>query len=463
MKGVTSWSFAPYRPPMFDVGDIYICRLYPGAGKIGMDWLPLDGADAYTVHLRLRDSDDEWSVREVQGTSCVWDGLADMTDYEFYVSAGEKKSRVRLARTGDVPGDYVVNYLHPEDEVYSFSGHSLCSPSFVRHPDGYLLASMDVFASRHPQCLELIFRSDDDGATWKYVSELYPCFWGKMFIHRGDLYMLAVSTEYGDLLIGKSTDGGKTFGVPTVLLRGTSGFEQKGVHKNPQPVIEYGGRIWNTLEWGSWASGGHAAMLASAPADADLLDAGSWLFSPPVPYDPAWQGTVEGPSRGCIEGCLTAAPDGQLYNVMRYQTDKCTPEYGRVIVMKVFPDEPERPQEFERVIDFPGNHSKFVILHDEVSGLYLSLVSYLTEENAPRGRNRLALIASDDLWRWRHVYDVYNYLHMDPAEIGFQYIDLMIEGDDLLFLSRTAWNGARNYHDANFSVFSRIRNFRDLL
>jgi hypothetical protein len=52
---------------------------------------------------------------------------------------------------------------------------------------------------------------------------------------------------------------------------------------------------------------------------------------------------------------------------------------------------------------------------------------------------------------------------MDPAEVGFQYIDMAIEGDDILFLSRTSWNGARNYHDANYSVFSRLRNFRDLM
>ena len=79
---------------------------------------------------------------------------------------------------------------------------------------------MDVFKGGEAQDLTLIFRSDDDGKTWKYRSELFPCFWGKMFIHRGELYMLGCSTEYGDMLIGKSSDGGVTFGMPTVLLRG---------------------------------------------------------------------------------------------------------------------------------------------------------------------------------------------------------------------------------------------------
>ena len=77
-----------------------------------------------------------------------------------------KKSLVRLARTGDAVGA-VVNYLHPDDKAYSFSGQYLCSPSMVRHPEGHLLSSMDLFDYDARQCLTLIFRSDDDGKSWK--------------------------------------------------------------------------------------------------------------------------------------------------------------------------------------------------------------------------------------------------------------------------------------------------------
>ena len=121
----------------------------------------------------------------------------------------------------------------------------------MRHPDGYLLASMDIYAGRAPQNLTLIFRSDDNGASWHYVSELMPCFWGKLFVHRGILYMLACSTEYGDLLIGRSEDGGKTFCTPAVLLRGSCKSERAGVHKNPQNILLCKGRIYETLEWGA--------------------------------------------------------------------------------------------------------------------------------------------------------------------------------------------------------------------
>ena len=207
MKGYSLWSYAPYKPLLWNVGDIYICRVAPGKDYIHFEWLDI-GAESYCVCYRRRDNGEFIKGTETTETTCDITGLAERTDYEFYVQAGEKKSRVRLARTGEMVGT-VVNYLHPDDETYAFSGRYLCSPSLVRHPEGFLLASMDLFAGNHPQNLTMIFRSDDDGASWHYVSELMPCFWGKMFIHKGELYMLSCSTEYGDLLIGKSTDGGQ--------------------------------------------------------------------------------------------------------------------------------------------------------------------------------------------------------------------------------------------------------------
>jgi len=52
---------------------------------------------------------------------------------------------------------------------------------------------------------------------------------------------------------------------------------------------------------------------------------------------------------------------------------------------------------------------------------------------------------------------------MREEEVGFQYVNFLIEGNDLLYLSRTAFNQAANFHDANYSVFSRLKDFRTLL
>ena len=459
MRGETSWSYRPYRPPLIDVGDIYICRVAPKGTEVEIEWLPLDGVSAYTVRYGLR-GESEREILTVSGTSVKLSGLCDECDYEVTVEAGNLHSRTRLFRTGFVPGDSVINYLHPDDEAYAFSGRALCSPSMVRHPDGYLLASMDVFRGDGPQDLTLIFRSDDDGKSWHYVSELFPCFWGKMFLHRGSLYMLACNTEYGDLLIGRSDDGGRTFTKPVTLLRGSCGHKQPGVHKNPQPVVEYKGRLWETLEWGSWAEGYHAAMCMSVPVDADLLDPSAWAFTYPIPYDASWEGAVKGGNPCCIEGCMTVAPDGELYNVMRYCIGgDCTPSYGRAVVMKPDIEHPEAPLAFDRVIDFPGNHVKFEIRYDETSRRYWSIVCYLCPGHTT-GRNLLALISSEDMWNWKLERILLDYRDCPEAVVGFQYVDFIIEGADIIYQCRTAFNCPINFHDANYSTFHRIRDFR---
>ena len=468
MKKPQTWSYAPYRPLFENVGDIYICRIVTEADRISFDFLDI-GASEYSVFYRIRGSERRFifagTVKSDGNRDITYTltGLTDGTDYEFYVSSGIKKSRTRLARCGHFDCESVINYLHPDDEAYAFSGRSLCSPSIVRHPNGNLLASMDVFAGNHPQNLTLIYRSDDNGKTWHYVCELFPCFWGKMFVHRGELYMLGCSTEYGDMLIGKSTDGGYSFSEPTVLYRGLNGKNgSPGIHRNPEPVIEYKGRLWNTVEWGSWSRGYHAVMAVSAPIDADLLDSQSWEFTDPLKYDESWEGLPEGKSAGNIEGCPVIGPDGKLYSLMRYDMRGMRPNYGLALLYEINTDDHAAPMKFKKAVKFPANHSKFIVVWDEASGHYYSLATRIIDSEHQGSRNLLSLMKSPDLENWTNVSDILNYLQADPKYVGFQYVDFIIEGDNILFQCRTSINGARNFHDANYETFHIIRNFREL-
>lgn len=458
MKKHKGWSYAPYKPLFFEGGDIYICRLAPSADAITLDWLDI-GAKSYKIYCRERFMGEYKLCGETDKLTYTITSLMRGMEYEFYVEADGKKSRVRIARCDDVIGT-VVNYLHPDDMTYSFSGRYLCSPSIVRHPDGYLLASMDLYEMSYPQNLTLIFRSDDEGKSWHYVSELFPCFWGKMFIYEGELYMLGCSTEYGDLLIGKSADGGKTFTDPTVLMRGGNGKNaEPGMHKNPQPVVEHAGRIWNTCEWGSWSvkpEGYHAPMVMSAPLGCDLLDADNWSFSEPIKYNPHWEGVPEGKSNGNIEGCLVEMKGG-LYNVMRFDMSHMTPNFGKVIAYKVNTEEPEKPLEYAACIDFPANHSKFVIKYDERTKKYYSLATRIENEQTSFARNLLSLMSSEDGKRWGLVRDIYNLRDCDSQYVGVQYVDFIIEGDEILLLARTAMNKAHSFHDSNYSTFDKIK------
>ena len=302
-----------------------------------------------------------------------------------------------------------------------------------------------------------------EGRHWRYVSELMPCFWARLFIHRGALHALACATEYGDLLIGRSENGGVTFGQPTVLLRGIGKTNYPGPHKNPQPLVEHHGRLWGTLEWGSWAGmGTHAAMMLSAPADSDLLDAASWCFTEPVLYDPTCPGTATGPSAGMLEGCPVVTPDDRLVTVMRYQMERCTPNYGRVLVFSVDEAHPEAPLRYSHAMEFPGNHAKFVIRREPVSGWYYSIVCRIRGSACAGDRNLCSLLKSPDMTRWQVAADLLDGTGEDPRLVGYQYVDWIIDGEDILFLCRTARSGATSYHDSNYSTFHRVSRFRAL-
>ncbi|MBQ1223305.1 MAG: exo-alpha-sialidase [Oscillospiraceae bacterium] len=451
MKAAVTWSAKPYRPILKPAKFPYITRLVPGESEIYFDWL---GSEDQEIFWRVR-GEELWSRELSSGLSHRICGLKSETDYELRVGEGE----IRLFRTGVYPGT-VVNYVHPEDDVYAFSGHALCSPSMVRTPQGHLLSSMDLFSSRAPQNLSLIFRSDDDGKTWRYVCDLFPCFWGRLFVHRGRLFIIAVSTEFGDLLIGESADGGETWGMPTVLLRGGCKKDEDGAHRNPQPVVEYGGRLWFSLEWGHSP---YAGLHGSIDAEADPMDAENWLFSEPTEMDPTWTGEAGITSKGILEGCMTVCPDGKLRNIYRYQLIGNTPSYGLAVVMDVDTENPEAPETFSRMMSFPGNHSKFMIKRAPGTDKYVSIVSRILGEGCENNRNLLSLVSSTDLVSWELVCDLLDYRDADPKYVGFQYVDFFFEGEDLLWLCRTAINGARNFHDANCQTFHRIENYKELI
>ncbi|MBQ7983603.1 MAG: hypothetical protein IJ302_08535 [Clostridia bacterium] len=171
MKPVSSWNFTPYTP--LDrperAQNPYICRIAPGLTTLEFDFID-NGAPAkatHTLYYRVRGTEDAFIERFMEnadrGQLC---NLKPRTDYEFYVvrDCDGARSETRLARTGVVPGR-VVNYLHPDDPAYAFSGQYLCSPSLLRLPSGRLLSSMDVFRGGAPQNLTLLFYSDDDGSS----------------------------------------------------------------------------------------------------------------------------------------------------------------------------------------------------------------------------------------------------------------------------------------------------------
>lgn len=465
MKAVTNWNFTPYTP--LDrperAHNPYICRIAPGLTTLEFDFIDR-GAKAkatHTLYYRVRGTEAPFNELFMEnadkGQLC---NLRPRTDYEFYVVRDDDgaRSETRLARTGVVPGR-VVNYLHPDDPALAFSGQYLCSPCLLRLPSGRLLASMDVFRGNAPQNLTLLYYSDDDGQSWHYLTELFPCFWGQMFYEGGRLYMLACSTEYGDLLIGASDNEGRDWTLPTVLFRGACDPRERGLHRAPMPLTRAHGRLWTDVEYGAWAKGEMNNAVLSAPEGLDdYTDPAVWSMTEFWRHNeekknlPA--GSLVDGCIGGIEGNVVCAPDGTLYNFLRYAHKQC-------LLLKIDPEHPEEMPVYDRLVDIDITTSKFDIHFDEVSGMYWMLASHALDE-PKTNRNLLGLFRSPDLMHWDFVADILDAKAMDPAVVGFQYVSFLIEGDDILFLSRTAYGKPANFHDANYQTFHRIANFREL-
>ena len=143
------------------------------------------------------------------------------------------------------------------------------------------------------------------------------------------------------------------------------------------------------------------------------------------------------------------------YAIMRFA------KYGHVIAYEVNTEDHEAMLTFSHLIEFPANFSKFMIKRDGETGDYYSVATRVYDENK-NARNLLSLMRSRDLLHWDVVYDIFDYRDCDAKYIGFQYVDFEFDGEDIIFLCRTAINGAHNYHDANYSTFHRIKKFREL-
>ena len=385
-----------------------------------------------------------------------------------------------------------LRWQDPRTQTY------LGSPSLVRLPDGALLATHDYFGPGCPrnhegeEHLTSVYRSVDNGDTWRNLGHLANAYWSTLFVHGDAVYLLGSSQQYGSIVIRRSTDGGFTWTHPAdarsgLLFRGGYYHTPPNYHCGPMPVLHTGGRLYRAVEdcdpcdWGR----GFRAAVISVPEDADLLDAASWTMSNKLAFNPAWVpvawGTLVNP--GWLEGNCVATPDGGLCNILRFNSDPLADKAAMLTIH----DEGRRlafdPD--SGFLDFPGGMTKFTIRRDPRSGLYLTLSNpaILPGENGtassanPAGawfaapcyrRNVLALCTSRDLRQWQ----VRQILLTDDSDLnaeasrlhtGFQYVDWQFDGNDLLYLVRTAYQGAPNFHDSNRITFHRLAGYLDYL
>ena len=375
-----------------------------------------------------------------------------------YENAAATKSPVYSFTTEpvDIPG-IVINHSPKATQAY------IGSPSIAVLPDGTYIASHDYFGSGTSFNQTVVFESRDAGITWQQISNISGQFWSNLFYHHGALYIFGASGQYGHCIIRRSADGGRTWTVPADSRTGVL-FQESNYHTAPMPMVVHGGRIWRAMEDGqagtAWGRR-FRAFVMSAPVDSDLLNADNWQSTNRLGYDAAY---LDGQFGGWLEGNSVVSPDGQIVNILRADYRQ-VPEKAAIIRLS----SDGRTATFDPAEDFimfPGGCKKFVIRHDPISGRYWSLSNAVPPAyaggNVERTRNSQVLMSSADLRHWtEHKLVLF---HPEVSNHGFQYLDWQVEGNDILAVSRTAYDdgmgGADNQHNSNFITFHRFRDFR---
>ena len=438
-----------------------IVRIAPNNNTLELEYRNPEKMPTITVWVVAGDKTVIRQNYEVEETGSITiRELKNGIDYTVYLESNGKQSNRRLFRCGYIPGN-VINYIHPEDYTYDISGRSPASPCLLRLEDGTLLASHDVYWGDGGQNLTLVFASQDNGETWHYRSYVFPCFWGKLFSKDNKLYIMGMSEEYGILQVFCSEDFGYTWSTPCEIMK-AGDKTVGGPHKSAMPIVECAGRLWTAIDYGSWIAGGHASGAVSIAVDEDPMVSENWVVTEFLKYSEEWPGTVTGKSGGLLEGNMFVGKDGELYNILRYQTNGCIPNYGKAIILHYDKEKPSACPQFYKVIDFEGNLSKFTVQYDEGTKKYYSLVNRVISANLSQ-RNCLSLIASDNAEEWGIKREILNYQDNgwpeDYTKAAFQYVDFLFDKDDIIFASRTALNGAFSYHNANYITFHRIYEF----
>ena len=329
------------------------------------------------------------------------------------------------------------------------------TPSIAKLPTGELIASNDVFSDNSIANRTDIFISRDNGQYWSYKATVLGAVWSGLFVHNGKLYLMGADTSNGaNFVIRCSTDKGSTWSAPTILIPGSC-------HGSSTPVMFANNRIYKAYEHhgedtgNKWMSG-NRSFIISAPQDADLMKKESWTVSDEI-AKPAW---IDG--TGWLESNAVMGRDGKIKGISRLASIE-----GIYAGYYSLESDNKIEEGSARKIQFWGGASKFNIRYDPVTDRYWSLANYvpdvLQNNNVSAGgmRSILALTSSYDLEEWEVRAIVL--ASTDIENVGFQYVDFIFDGDDILFVSRTSYDdgmgGADNYHNSNFMTFHRITDY----
>ena len=384
----------------------------------------------------------------------------------------------------DIPGTIVSHIPSPPSMNGIVTGEEIfiADPAIVKLDDDSLVMSHSLFGNAtaeetNPETR--IFRSIDNGQTWQQISTLIPLRRASLLAHDGTLYIIGSAYFNGTehTVIRKSSDKGCTW-TATPSSSKDPGYIASGGTSTPVIPLFYDNRLYLCR--------GAYGLLYTQASPGDLCQA-NW--------------SVRSISNGMDRMTWPAPIDATFHSWSEAQI-VASPQHGITILPKIWhylPTEPEAlPHSshipitalikssgsnviFSPASDFvplPGAQKKFAAIYDPRSQRYYALTNTVLEKfkntpdpktqriNHAQIRNTLTLYSTTDLQHW----DLEKILihSNDVSHNAWQYPSFVIDGDDLLIASRTAFKTAQDQHDpprghdSNLLTFHRLEGFRHL-
>lgn len=354
-----------------------------------------------------------------------------------------------------------------------------------------------------------IFISDDKGTSWRFICAR-NFSQQRVFEAGGKLWLIG---HCDDLVIYCSEDNGETWDDGSWLTQGLHWHqsacnmlvEDGYVNLIMERRIQYEGEVKS-----SWDVAGLAPVMLRAKETDDLRKRESWVFSEEVRFRDVidedaleWFGLPFYPSRlhpevgkdgtylqmqsGWLESNLVRItdpdhywydPSGKTFHIVMRSHVGCS---GYCCIMRAVVEEdririlPQENPSGRKVVflPMPGGHNRFHVLWDEPSKLFW-LVSVQSIDSMTRmeklsanrynipcdERHRLQLHFSKNLVDWCFA----GMLCVGETEKHSRhYTSVAVDGDDLIFVSRTSDENADSAHNTNMSTFHCVKNFRKLV
>ena len=328
---------------------------------------------------------------------------------------------------------------------------TVANPSMVILPNGDYLASISGTIGASDSS---IWKSVDRGKSWSLLEDGFSLNRQSVFEHLGSIYLIGSKTR-----IYKSSNGGVSWA--STDFSGSFGYD------TPTHIDVVNGRIWKAATVD--VSGGTAPGFFSAPADVDLMDESSWMPAEPGATWGAGYGeySLANGQKADVkyecEGTLLVTREGRLVTATKSEIYR--PEDGwKDGIAMIYADQ----EDFSKTeIDpdyagprLPGSNSKYTVRYDPVSKRYWAL----TSGGINRGELNLYSASSEDGRIGDFGFEKRILEGHSTSYHGFNYPFMQFDGNDIVFVLRTAWDHHRGtsdrWHDADLFTFHRIENFR---